>query len=208
MRFKTDLSGMRFNGWTVLNFDEASAKLPMWVCACDCGTHKSVWAADLKRGRSKSCGCEKRKASAAARTTHNMSRHPAYQSWIHMRSRCQNSNDTYYRLYGGRGIIVCLEWLESFEAFWADMGPSWAKGLSIDRINVNGNYEPSNCRWATSKEQALNRRDKRLIETPSGQMSAEEASIAYNLPLQTIRSRIKYGWKDPHEMVKPARKWG
>jgi hypothetical protein len=206
VRYKTDITGMTFGLWTVIGFDNESQKLPKWVCRCECGTTRSVWAADLKRGHSNNCGCVMTRSRREVMTSHSMSRHPAYRSWIEMRARCQNATKTGYDLYGGRGISVCAAWADSFEAFWADMGPGWEKGLSIDRIDVNGNYEPSNCRWANAKEQAENRRDKRLIDTPDGKMNVDQAATRFGLSVPLLRARIRYGWKDPHEMVKPARK--
>ncbi|OWV62580.1 hypothetical protein ATY75_12210 [Rhizobium sp. N122] len=205
MGFKIDITGERFANWSVLRFHESRGKLPYWLCRCDCGTEKSVWAADLKRGVSKSCGCMTKKFISEASTKHGMSRHPAYGSWVYMRSRCENENDDGFSLYGGRGITVCERW-GTFEAFWEDMGATWRKGLSIERLNVNGNYEPGNCTWATAKEQADNRRDSRLINTPAGPMKVDEASKKYGVPIPTLRSRIRYGWTDPRKMVRPPRK--
>lgn len=121
-----------------------------------------------------------------------------------MRSRCGNPNDDGYALYGGRGITVCQQW-ETFPQFWKDMGETWAVGLSLDRIDVDGPYSPENCRWATAKEQADNRRDKRFIDTPQGKMKVEEASRIFGVSIPTLRSRIRYGWTDPEKMVSKPR---
>jgi len=204
LKYKIDISGMKFGKWTVKSFDDSGKKLPHWNCVCECGTKRSVWAADLKRGRSTNCGCEKNKRWSESLTTHNMSRHPAYRSWTYMRSRCGNPNDDGYALYGGRGITVCQQW-ETFPQFWKDMGETWAVGLSLDRIDVDGPYSPENCRWATAKEQADNRRDKRFIDTPQGKMKVEEASRIFGVSIPTLRSRIRYGWTDPEKMVSKPR---
>jgi hypothetical protein len=112
-----------------------------------------------------------------------------------MRARCENPKSEGYELYGGRGITVCPQW-SKFEAFWLDMGPTWKLGLSIERINNDGNYEPANCRWATAREQGANRRDNVVIQTSKGPMTIAEASRQFGIPWKTIGSRIRYGWKE------------
>jgi hypothetical protein len=136
--------------------------------------------------------------------THGMSAHPAYLSWKAARSRCEVKTTAGYEQYGGRGIRFCDHWQE-FENFWADMGPSWQSGLSLDRIDVNGNYEPGNCRWATSEQQAINRRTtKYWVETPSGRrMTIAQASKAYGIKANTLMARVRYGWTDPEKIVSP-----
>lgn len=120
-----------------------------------------------------------------------------------MRSRCEQPTAAGYALYGGRGIKVCDKW-QTFEGFWEDMGPTWGEGLSIDRIDVNRGYYKGNCRWSTPKEQAMNRRTNHRILTPAGVMTIKEASERYGLTYNTISARIRYGWTDPSELVKPV----
>ena len=134
-------------------------------CKCQCGQEGWFKASSLQSGRTRSCGCLRREMRHTIRVTHGHRRHtntsPEYSSWLSMVSRCTNPNMTGYRFYGGRGITVCDRWCTSFENFFADMGER-GKGLTLDRINNEGNYEPGNCRWATRKQQAQNRR-KRAI---------------------------------------------
>lgn len=125
----------------------------LWLCKCVCGNYKVVTGSHLRSGHTKSCGCTKR-----MQTIHGGSYTPEYTAWLGMKSRCYNSNHNRYIHYGGRGITVCDRWKDSFENFLADMGKRPSENLSIDRIDNDGNYEPSNCRWATGKVQILNRK--------------------------------------------------
>lgn len=111
-----------------------------------------------------------------------------------MKTRCGNPNATQYKDWGGRGITICPEWADSFDAFWADMGATWRKGLSIDRIDVNGNYEPGNCRWSDAKTQARNTRNNVRINTPWGHITVAEAAERSGIGDATLRMRIKAGW--------------
>jgi hypothetical protein len=129
----------------------------MWACVCDCGTERVVSGNRLRRGGSVSCGCAARDALIKRNTKHGLSGTRAYQTWKHIKNRCFNPRADNYRHYGGRGISIHENWRENFPAFYADMGDP-PSGLSIDRINVDGNYEPGNCRWATPLTQTANRR--------------------------------------------------
>lgn len=198
-----DLTGRVFGRWSVIKLSHKDEKSALfWECLCSCGTRRPVFGGDLKRGSSVSCGCHRDELSVARSTTHNLARHPAYRSFIKMKVRCFNKKDGNYYLYGARGITVCERWENSFENFWEDMGPAWQPGLSVERDNVNGNYEPGNCRWATPKEQANNRRSNVIIETPKGRMNIQQAADTFGLTHQTISSRIRYGWDD-YELTKP-----
>lgn len=128
-----------------------------FAMACDCGTLLFAPIKQYLTGRSVSCGCHGRRARLASSTTHGMSNSKPYTSWRHMKERCDTRTSTYYADYGGRGITYTPSWV-SFDAFWDDMGSSYSEGLELDRVDVNGNYGPTNCRWATESLQAYNKR--------------------------------------------------
>jgi hypothetical protein len=134
--------------------------VPSLLCECDCGEIIDVDYYKLKSGHSKSCGCYRKINSKKLFTTHGRSKTKEYRSWRHMLSRCYNKNHPRYEDWGGRGISVCARWATSFELFFKDMGPCPKDKYSLDRINNNKNYSPSNCRWASAKEQNANKRPR------------------------------------------------
>lgn len=154
----------------------------VWLCLCECGKEHRTISHRLTTGNVRSCGC----LFLDAVSTHGMSRTREYRSWMKMRRRCSNLKDDNYKNYGGRGIKVCDRWLDSFDAFYADMGPR-PRGTSLDRINNNGNYEPANCRWATSKAQLNNTRRCKVVEIDGQEMSLTDA-------IALLRRRAR--WRD------------
>lgn len=159
-----DLTGMTFGRFKVLSkAGEDSHHRTLLNCLCSCGEKRVVERYNLRSGHSKSCGCQKRDKQNESHLTHGHSRKSAitseYRIWLGMKMRCINPKVESFKYYGGRGIKVCDRWIDSFENFFSDMGKRPTVKHSIDRINVNGNYEPSNCRWASPIEQRRNRRD-------------------------------------------------
>lgn len=127
-------------------------------CECECGKITETNLDNLNSGRSKSCGCDTKKNKIQSSIVHNLRYTNEYITWCNMKQRCYNEKHSHFNYYGGRGIKVCDRWLNSFQSFYEDMGPKPTEFHSIDRINVNGDYEPTNCRWATPQQQSLNRR--------------------------------------------------
>jgi len=160
----TDLTGKIFGRLSVIKTagtDKRNERI--WVCICDCGNEVVVTSYRLKKGRTKSCGCFLADAAREKFTKHGLTAGgnypPEFHSWSNMRRRCYDSKNSDYSNYGGRGIIVCDRWLNNFALFLKDMGEKPSKKHSLERIDVNGNYEPNNCKWETPVNQRRNQRD-------------------------------------------------
>lgn len=178
--------GTRFQKLTILRRVKGA-----WECRCDCGTIKLISNVKI----TKSCGC--------ANGTHHLTDSPEFDAWHHIIQRCENPNNRGYKNYGGRGICVCPEWRESFEAFYGDMGPRPSPNHTLERINNNGNYEPPNCRWATWSEQSRNKRTNHFLTLNSETLTVADWSSRVGLQSATLLARIRRGWPDRRALMTP-----
>lgn len=166
-----------------------------WLCRCDCGNTVVVIGDNLKRNKTHSCGCYQKEFLSCRMKTHGESEYRLYGIWEQMRNRCYRKSVLHYSDYGGRGIIVCDEWKNSYESFrdWALVN-GYQDNLSIDRINNDGNYEPDNCRWVSAAQQANNRRSNRLITYNGETHNVSEWAKILNKNPKSLYSRIYAGW--------------
>ena len=185
-----NLQGFRFGSLTVLQLGEKQRPMngAWWLCLCDCGTQKNIPATDMVQGKINSCGCEHAERIGNANITHGKSKSRTYKLWMAMRNRCDRINQD----YSCRGIVYDERW-KSFENFLEDMGEA-PEGLSLDRIDCNGNYHKANCRWATRVEQANNTRANVFIEWDGKRQTRSQWEKELGMQPTTLRSRIKAGW--------------
>ena len=203
---KIDITGQRFGRLIVLRENGRKGKSLLWLCRCDCGNEINAIAYNLKNGHTRSCGCLAKDTKSKIRTKHNGTKTRLFRIWQHMLNRCRNKNVVGYKNYGGRGIKVCNEWQKSFESFrdWA-LRNGYKDDLSLDRINVNGNYEPENCRWTNAKTQANNKRNNRYIEYKGETKTLSEWAESFGLLPATIRARLNvYHWDIEKTLTTPS----
>lgn len=194
-----DLTGKRFTRLTVIKYDGvASNNQSMWICKCDCGNTSKVMYGNLTNGSTKSCGCLRKEKKIKNRPKEYSRLSTIFYG---IKKRCYNPNSPAYKNYGGRGIKICDEWLQKngngFKNFykWA-ISNGYKQGLTIDRINVNGNYEPSNCRWATAKEQSNNRRNNRIVIYKEKKYTLSQLSEYLNIKITTLSWRLEHNWNE------------
>ena len=199
--------GRTFNRLTLLSFHEKRGRRKFGLFLCSCGKEHVAEFSAVACGRIKSCGClaiEHAAEQGRSNATHGMTKTPEFRAWGHMIQRCTNKNDNMYKHYGLRGISVCDAWRD-FLTFYADMGPRPSPEHSIDRINVNGNYEPLNCKWSTATEQARNKRNNVVISTENGDMCLQEAVNASGICRETVKSRVARGMSESQALTTPSR---
>ena len=207
-----DLIGQKFGRLTVVERAENGIRkdgspFTRWMCKCDCGKEKIVTGSNLRKGITKSCGCYAKEQTGKINRTHGLKKSKLYVRWRDMKLRCNNPNDSHYKDYGGRGITVCNEWLHDFKAFYDwSISNGFDENLSLDRIDVNGNYEPLNCRWITMKEQQNNRRNNHWITYNGETHTMMQWSEITGINFHTIKGRLKMGWTIERAFTTPVKK--
>lgn len=188
---------------TGVHSQEVSGK--RWICECSCGTITNVHNSNLRSGRTQSCGCLAREKSSQRARKHGDTGSPEFVSWVAMRRRCRNTTCAEYPHYGGRGIAIAERW-DTYETFLLDMGRRPSPDHWLERINNDGDYEPSNCKWATIFEQSLNRRNSRLIEIDGVSRNMKLWSLISGVSMKLIWYRLSKGWDAKKAVFQPARK--
>lgn len=204
----------RFGRLTVIA--KASGRIPKrsyWLCRCDCGTESIKMGKYLRNGDTQSCGCAQTEYRAAGHVIHGGAKRKSsgrlsteYVSWRDAKERCYNPNKRTFALYGGRGIRMCDRWRDDFATFLADMGPKPA-GMSLDRIDVNGNYEPSNCRWATQQQQCNNQRRNKVVTFKGQKFTIAELARTTGIHYLSLYDRMRQHHETPEQAVEHLRRF-
>lgn len=204
---REDLSNRRFGRLVATKFiKRSSGGQSIWECVCDCGNVIQTSAGYLKSGHTTSCGCYCKERTKEALTKHGKTGSRLHNIWFCIKSRCYNDNNDAYHNYGGRGIKMCDEWKDNFSAFydWA-ISNGYRENLSIDRINVDGDYTPDNCRWATDKEQCSNTRRTHFITFDGKTMCLHDWESYLGFSRGTISARInKLNWTIEKALTTPT----
>lgn len=204
-RFNVEF-GKEFDGtyWTPIEeaemyVDRKGNQFRVLRCKCRCGVVKDVLLSNITQKKSKSCGCHR----TELHTKHGMCGCRLYHIWENMIQRCTNERNDNYPNYGARGVTICNDWVDFAPFYEWSMSNGYSDGLTLDRVNVDGNYSPENCRWATTKEQANNKRDSRFIEYGGMRMTITEWAEHVNMPANRLRSRLDRGWSFEDAISKP-----
>lgn len=185
MRTPRKIEGKKFGKLTTISI-AYNKNGTYWNCKCECGNEAIVYVGKLTTGYTRSCGC-----LVGTSGTHKQSKTTEYRIWTNMKTRCYNPNNRWFHRYGGRGIVMCDRWLQSFENFLTDMGPRPSRAHTIERLNNDGNYEPSNCKWATFNEQAVNRSNTRTVMINGVRMNIRDAANALGIKYHTYYCRLR-----------------
>lgn len=198
-RYRYDLTGERFGRLVVDSYDPSSQS---WKCRCDCGNEVLVPSGNLRSTAKQSCGCIKEGWATSKRDR----RAAEYRIWYHMRLRCLDKEHPDFHRYGGRGITVCQQWVESFELFFKDMGARPSKAYSLDRSDNNGPYSPENCRWATRSTQSRNTSRNRFLTLDGASKTVADWARELGVHPTILHQRLRLGWTEERVLGQPFRK--
>lgn len=200
-----DITGQKYNKLTVLSFHDIVNKKARWLCRCECGNEKILYAKDVKNGNTKSCGCLLHQKKYDEETRKKITR--LQHIYYHIKQRCYDKNRVAYKYYGERGIKMCDEWLENTHNFinWA-FENGYKDELTIERINVNGDYEPNNCKWITLREQGYNKTNSRLYTINGETKCLSQWCNYYHIDYFVVRGRLRRGAPIIEALTKPIDK--
>lgn len=202
-----DISGQQFGRLTAIKFLRIEKHKAIWLCQCECGGSIEVIGKDLTSGHTKSCGCLRKEKAHKVNKTHGKTNTRLYGVWCYMKRRCYNKNCKDYKNYGARGIKVCDEWKDDFMSFYNwSMSHGYSDTLTIDRVDVNENYEPSNCQWATIKQQNRNTRKNKYYTIDGETHCLSEWCEILNLNYKCVQDRLRRNWSIKESLELKERK--